>query len=119
MDSMRFAVFMFPIIFTLCGLIMWIAGRPQKYKWWAGYRTPRATKNQETWVFAQKYFGKLSMLSGLTTLTFSIGVFIHAEYMQEITNWAIYSQVAAFILIFLFTEIALRNEFDENGKRRR
>ena len=111
-------IFLFPALLLLCGLFMWIAGRPQRINWLAGYRTPRATKNQDTWVFANRYFGKLSMLSGLITLTFSIGVFLHAEDMY-IVPWALGAQGVALIFTFLFTEITLKNEFDKNGNRKR
>ena len=112
-------IFLFPTLLILCGLFMWIAGKPQRINWLAGYRMPRATKNQDTWVFANRCFGKLSMLSGFVTLTFSIGVFINFEHMYYIMPWAMGTQVVAFILTFIFTEIALRKEFDKNGNRKR
>jgi len=108
-------VLVLPIILILAGLLMWIAGKPERINWWAGYRMPRAMKNQETWVFANRYFGKLSLLSGCITLTFSIGAFIHKEFM----SWALGAQGIALILTFVFTEMALRKEFDKNGERRR
>ena len=108
-------VFGLPIILILAGLTMWIAGKPERINWWAGYRMPRATKNQETWVFANSYFGKLSMLSGFITLTFSIGAFIH----NELLYWALSAQGIAIILSWVFTEMALRKEFNKNGERRR
>jgi uncharacterized membrane protein len=111
-------VLLLPVVLFLAGLMMWIAGKPEKINWWAGYRTSRATKNQETWVFAQRYFGKLSLLSGCTTLTFSIGAIIHREHLY-IVAWALGAQVVAFILTCIFTEMALRKEFDKNGERRR
>ena len=105
-----------PVVLLLCGIIMGVAGRPQKYKWWAGYRTSRAIKNQETWVFANRYFGKLSLLSGLTTLTFSIGV-INTQDVY-VMAWTYAAQVISFILVCILTETALKKEFDKNGERR-
>ena len=115
----RGGVLILPFILLLLGLMMWIAGKPERITWWAGYRTSRAIKNQETWVFANRYFGKLSMLSGFTTLVFSIGIIIHTEYMYDIVAWTLGAQGVSFVLSFIFTEMALRKEFDKNGERRR
>ena len=108
-------VLVLPIIFILLGLFMGIVGKPERINWWAGYRMPRTMKNQETWVFANSYFGKLLMLSGCITLTFSIGAFIQ----KELLYWALGAQGIAIILCWVFTEIALRKEFNKNGERRK
>ena len=112
-------VLSFPILMIFFGMLLWVAGRPKNANWWVGYRMPRACINQETWVFANSYFGKLSMLSGLTTLTFSIGVHIHLEQVYFIVPWVLRAQGVSFILAWLFTEMALRKEFDKNGERRK
>ena len=43
-------IFLFPTLLLLCGLLMWIAGKPQRINWLVGYRMPRAMENQDTWV---------------------------------------------------------------------
>ena len=113
MENLTFVLGL-PVILILGGLLMGIAGKPNSINRWAGYRTPRACKNQETWVFANRYFGKLALLSGLITLTFSIGVFIHNELMY----WAFGSQGVALVLTCVFTEMALRKEFDKDGNKK-
>ena len=107
-----------PIILILLGIFFGIAGRPRKRRWWAGYRTFRSMKNQTTWQFANGYAGKLLLLGGLTALTFCIGAFVHMDYM-ELVPWAIGAQGVSIILTIIFTEMALRKEFDKNGERRR
>ena len=109
---------MLPIIMTLFGILMGIAGKPKKVNWWFGYRTNRASANQETWDYTHRYFGKLLLLAGLTTLTFSIGAFIHWEH-EFMWAWAFGAQVVSFIISIILTEIALTKEFDKNGERRR
>jgi len=42
-------VLVLPIILILFGIFLGIAGRPRKVRWWVGYRTSRAMKNQATW----------------------------------------------------------------------
>ena len=106
-----------PIILTVFGILMGIAGRPKKINWWFGYRTNRASANQETWDFTHRYFGKLSLLSGLTTLTFSIGALIYREH-EFIWVWALSAQGVSFIMSIILTEIALRKEFDKDGNRK-
>ena len=109
---------MLPIILIVFGILLGIAGRPRKIRWWVGYRTSRAMKNQATWEFANSYAGKLMLLSGLTALTFCIGAFVHMDYMRLVW-WAIGAQGVSIILTGIFTETALRKEFDENGERRK
>jgi uncharacterized membrane protein len=105
-----------PIISLLSGIVMGIAGRPKKINWWAGYRTPRSKKNQETWVFANRYAGKLLLLSGFTTLTFSVGILnIEDGY---VVAWTFGAQMLSFVLAVILTEMALRKEFDKNGERK-
>ena len=111
-------ILLFPALLLLCSLFMWIAGRPKRINWLFGYRMPRATKNQDTWVYANRFFGKLSMVSGFTTLAFPVAIFIQFEHMYYAVPWVMGTQGLLFILTFIFTEIALRIEFDKNGNRR-
>jgi len=98
-------------------------GLPRKVNWWAGYRTPMACKNQETWVFAHKYLSKIWIPLGLIFLIISIGATIFAErgtFAPETLPWIAGAQLLVFFLVtFIPTEIALRKAFDKNGERRR
>jgi uncharacterized membrane protein len=109
---------MLPIILILFGIFLGIAGRPRKIRWWIGYRTSRAMKNQETWELANSYSGKLIMLSGFTALTFCIGAFVYNDFM-ELVHWAWGAQGVALIMSIILTEMALRKEFDKNGNKKR
>ena len=111
-----------PLVMVIAG-ICFRNGLPRKVNWWAGYRTPMACKNQETWVFAHKYLSKLWIPLGLIFMIISIGTTILAErgtFAFEILTWIAIAQFVAFLLItFIPTEIALRKAFDKTGERRR
>ena len=107
-----------PIILILFGILMGIASRPRKIRWWVGYRTSLSMKNQATWEFANSYAGKQLLLIGFTALIICIGALVHTHYV-ELMPWAIGAQMFSIILSIVFTETALKKEFDENGERRR
>ena len=106
-----------PLLMVVSGLFM-RKGLPRKVNWWIGYRTSMSRKNQETWVFAHEYCGKLWVFLGLILIVLSTGVSIFIErgiFTSEILMWA---QLIAMFLPIILTEIALKKEFDENGERR-
>ncbi|MCL2402038.1 MAG: SdpI family protein [Oscillospiraceae bacterium] len=111
-----------PLVMVVAG-ICFRNGLPRKVNWWAGYRTPMACKNQETWVFAHKYLSKIWIPLGLIFLIISIGATIFAErgtFAPETLPWIAGAQLLVFFLVtFIPTEIALRKAFDKNGERRR
>jgi len=111
-----------PLVMVIAG-ICFRNGLPRKVNWWAGYRTPMACKNQETWVFAHKLLSKIWVPIGLIFMLLSIGAAILAErgtFAFEILPWIAVAQFLAFFLVtFIPTEIALRKAFDKNGQRRR
>jgi len=107
-----------PLVLIVSGLFTRI-GLPKKVNWFVGYRTSMACKNQETWVFAHRHAGKLWIICGFVWLILSIGVAILID--NEAYLWlgvVAIAQLVTVILSLIPTEIALRKEFDKNGKRR-
>jgi len=60
-----------PVLTSGLGLA-WYKNPPKEIDHYAGYRTKRAMKNTETWIYAQKYAGKLWTITGIPTLILTI-----------------------------------------------
>jgi uncharacterized membrane protein len=111
-------ILILPSILVLAGIFMGIAGRPKRYRWWIGYRTPKACKTQETWVFANTFSGKMMLVIGLVALTFFIGIVIHGYEVFELLLWGIGASFLGIILTIIFTEVEMSKRFDKNGIRK-
>ena len=88
-----------------------------------GYRTKRSMKNQETWQFAHKYFGKVWYVCGLVLLPISVIVmlFLIGQSEDFIGNFGgaiCVVQLIPLIGSVFLTENALKKDFDENGNKR-
>lgn len=82
-----------------------------------GYRTNMSMKNQKTWDFAHRYFGRLSLYSGAGMIVPSILIMWlnrHRDY-ETVSIYLVFVQLAIFILPIIPTERALRRKFDKNG----
>ena len=125
---MGFWIFMF-IMVLLIPLTMiffgWLLFRktPKEINYVYGYRTKRSMMNEETWRFANQYFGKAWYLCGLIsvplsvvaiTLVFGKGPGTVGTVGGIITMLQMIPLVGAIIP----TEIALKKNFDENGRRK-
>ena len=113
-----------PLILLVAGLFTRI-GLPKKVNWFVGYRTSLACKNQDTWGFAHKYWGKLMIIFGIIALALCIaGVILVERGIFELEHGMLIGASGVISLIFVIlsiipTEIALRKEFDKDGIRRR
>lgn len=88
-----------------------------------GYRTRRSTKNQDTWEFANKLWGKLAWKWGIWTLIGSVAAMIAVfpasdDVIANVGMVVMILQVAVILLTIPVVENALKKEFDENGIRR-
>ena len=125
---MVFSIFML-IIVLLIPLTMlffgWLLFRrtPKEVNYVYGYRTKRSMMNEETWRFANQYFGKVWYLCGLisvplsviaTALVFGKGT----ETVGTIGGIITMLQMIPLVGAIIPTENALKKNFDENGKRR-
>ena len=94
-----------------------------KINYISGYRTRMSMKNNDTWVFAHKYIGKLWRIIGVIMFIPAIVVMIFL-LGKEIEVIGIFGLIPTGIqLIFMiipifFTEKALSANFDKEGNRR-
>lgn len=72
------------IPFTMIGFgRSFMKNAPKKINNVFGYRTPNSMKNEDTWIFAHKYCGKLWYVCGLALLPVSIIVMMLAMGKSE------------------------------------
>lgn len=88
-----------------------------------GYRTSMSVKNKDTWEFAHKYCGKIWYVCGLIMLSISVVFMFLVIGKSEDYVGTVGGIICGVQLIFLIgsifpTEIALKKNFDKNGKRR-
>ena len=115
----------------LTPLVMIIYGRvfekkPPKIarsKFAFGYRTVMSMRNEETWEYAHRFFGKLWFRFGIAVGLISIIVlFFFIGKDKDTVGFAgmiiCYVQLIAMLLPVIPTELALRRRFDKNGNRR-
>lgn len=127
---MNFWIFML-VMNLLTPLVMIIYGRifekkPPKIvrsKFAFGYRTVMSMKNEETWEYAHRFFGKLWFRFGIAVGLISIIVlFFFIGKDKDTVGFAgmiiCYVQLVAMLLPVIPTELALRRRFDKYGNRR-
>ncbi|MCL2354016.1 MAG: SdpI family protein [Defluviitaleaceae bacterium] len=105
------------VLFGIFGM----RGGTKKVNWWLGYRTSMASKNQETWVFVHKHWGRLSLIIALVLIALSTTIVI-LEYadvfalsLSIIIPILIGVQLLSILLTIILTEKALKQKFDKNG----
>ena len=125
---MGFWIFMF-IMVLLIPLTMiffgWLLFRktPKEINYVYGYRTKRSMMNEETWRFANQYFGKVWYLCGLISAPLSV-IAIAIVFGKGLgtvgTVGGIITMLQMLPLIgaIVPTESELKKNFDENGRRR-
>ena len=125
---MGFWIFMF-IMVLLIPLTMlffgWLLFRktPKEINYVYGYRTKRSMMNEETWKFANQYFGKAWYLCGLISVPLSVMAITlvlgkGTETVGTIGGIITMLQMLPLIGAIVPTESELKKNFDENGKRR-
>ena len=127
---MKFWIFML-VMNLLTPLVMIIYGRvfekkPPKIarsKFAFGYRTVMSMRNEETWEYAHRFFGKLWFRFGIAVGLISIIVlFFFIGKDKDTVGFAgmiiCYVQLAAMLLPAIPTEISLRRRFDKYGNRK-
>ena len=115
----------------LTPLVMIIYGRifekkPPKIarsKFAFGYRTVMSMRNEETWEYAHRFFGKLWFRFGIAVGLISIIVlFFFIGKDKDTVGFAgmiiCYVQLLAMLLPVIPTELALRRRFDKYGNRK-
>ena len=86
-----------------------------------GFRTRRAMRNTQTWLFAQVYAGKLWFKVGCVMLPISAIAFLPAygmvqEEMAAVALIIFLVQMMGFFIAWPLTERALKENFTESGQ---
>lgn len=124
---MAFWVFMavvslfIPIIMVIFGK-SFLKAAPKEINGIYGYRTAMSMKNQDTWEFAHKHFGKVWFYAGLILLPLNIIplLFVMGEGKDLIGTVGIVVcliDTAVMLLSIIPTERALKKNFDSDGNR--
>ena len=95
---------------------------PKKINMLIGYRTRRSMKNEETWLFAHHYVGRLLWKWGWVSLpVVAVSMLLMFKQPENvITILGLVLTVLIMVLIIasaLFTERALKKYFDAGGNR--
>ena len=119
---MLIMVLLIPLTMLFFG---WLLFRktPKEINYVYGYRTKRSMMNEETWRFANQYFGKAWYLCGLISVPLSVVAITlvlgkGTETVGTIGGIITMLQMIPLVGAIIPTEIALKKNFDENGKRR-
>ena len=125
---MGFWIFMFIMVLLIPFTMIffgWLLFRktPKEINYVYGYRTKRSMMNEETWRFANQYFGKAWCFCGLILAPLSVIAIAIVFGKGPGTVGMVGGIITMLQLIplggaIIPTEIALRKNFDENGKRR-
>ncbi len=124
---MAFWVFMavvslfIPIVMVIFGK-SFLKAAPKEINGIYGYRTAMSMKNQDTWEFAHKHFGKVWFYAGLILLPLNIIplLFVMGESKDLIGTVGIVVcliDTAVMLLSIIPTEKALKKNFESDGNR--
>ena len=88
-----------------------------------GYRTSMSMKSKDTWVFAHNYCGRIWYFCGLIMLPVTVLFFLlvigeNKDYVGTVGGIICVVQLISLMGSILPTEIALKNHFDKNGKKK-
>ena len=119
---MLIMVLLIPLTMIFFG---WLLFRktPKEINYIYGYRTKRSMMNEETWRFANQYFGKVWYLCGLISAPLSV-IAIAIVFgkgpgtVGTVGGIITMLQMLPLIGAIVPTESELKKNFDENGKRR-
>ena len=118
--ALMITIFLLPLVMVICGMSYTKRG-PKKITRLQGYRSKMSMKNRETWDFAHKNLGDLWFKLGapLLAVTSVVSLLVFRETTEQITTWCCVIFVIQLVIMVLpvaYTEKALKENFDENGK---
>ena len=96
---------------------------PKEINYVFRYRTKRSMRNEETWKFANRYFGKLWYHCGLISVPLSVIAIAlvfgkGTETVGTVGGIITMIQTIPLVGAMIPTEIALKKNFDESGRRK-
>ncbi|HHX81328.1 MAG TPA: SdpI family protein [Bacilli bacterium] len=111
-----------PLLMIIYGYV-YSQRAPKKINYFSGYRTRRSMQNKETWDFAHRYFGRLSLVFGLVLMPLTIIAALtfrntDVETVGIMGTLLMTGQIVFLIILIIPTEIALKKNFDKDGNRR-
>ncbi|MGM9941688.1 MAG: SdpI family protein [Bulleidia sp.] len=111
-----------PVIMVLFGYHL-TTHTPEKGKLLFAYRSRRAQVNEDTWQFANQYFGRCLVVEGIILSAIAVvmamsGTELESEIVRLVAILVATGEICAVIAAAIPTETALKNTFDENGYRR-
>ena len=115
---MTVVTFLLPL--TMLGFGLFLYKKPPKKNAFFGYRTKTSEKNEITWAFSQKFFGRLWIMSGVCMLCLPFAMF--AVINKDTETIGLFGAVLTIMPIFpmiisiILTEITLKRKFDKNGQ---
>ena len=83
-----------------------------------GYRTKASMRSQETWEFANTYYGKLCMRWSMPMLVLSEGIMFLFQRYAWTLGILFAVQIVLFLSPILVVESAIDKRFDRQGNRR-
>ena len=105
--------FLIPALMLLFGPVLWKCPAREVDRWY-GYRTKRALKSPEAYVFAQVKLGRIWTVAGavLAGLTLAAVLVLGAAYFSEKVSLAALSiQLGVMLLCMVPVERALKKKF--------
>lgn len=110
---------LFPIIMIVFG-VCFAKRPPRNINFLYGYRTFRSMRNQDTWQFSHRYWGKLIRVFGWIFLPISVAVplAVNAEVCLTAAGILFGLQLICLIVSIFLTERALNRAFHKDGSRR-
>lgn len=116
---MFFMEIMIPACMVVFGL-MFVKSPPGNINGFFGYRTARSCSSKEAWDFAHTYFGRIWWKLGMVMLVISAAVMVPFAGKSDdaigIAGTVIcVIQIIVMLAPILFTERALKRNFDDKG----
>lgn len=88
------------------------------YFWNVGYKTGGSMRSQETWEFANTYYGKLCVRWSMPMLVLSEGIMFLFQRYAWTLGILFAVQIVLFLSPILVVESAIDKRFDRQGNRR-
>lgn len=106
---------MIPISMLIIGMLH-LMKPPKNRNWLYGYCTKRSTKSQETWEFAQGYFGRACCYRGVGSILLVLVIMLSVLKMNEQiirTTGSVMGMLEAVLMIgaFVSTEYTLKKKY--------
>ncbi len=100
------------VIFLGFGLFQY---PPKDIEQYYGYRTKRAMRSKEAWIFAQQYSGKLYMIMGIPMLILAVIVYLilKKQLTESIFLILLIVETIAIFIPIPIVEKALKSEFGD------